>query len=52
MSQASTAQKNDAVMAIADYLDKHEAEIIKANEKDKEAARSAGLNEAMIDRLS
>ena len=52
MSQAPTAQKNEAVMAIADYLNKHEAEILEANEKDKNAARSAGLNEAMIDRLS
>jgi len=52
MFQAPTAQKNAAVMALADYLVQHEAEILKANEQDKEAARLAGLSEAMIDRLS
>ena len=52
MSRVPTAQKNAVVMALADYLNQNETEILEANERDQEAARSTGLSEAMIDRLS
>lgn len=47
----STEEKNEALAAIADYLLTRKAELIRANERDVAAARAAGVNENLIDRL-
>lgn len=49
---ASSELKNNALKAIADALCENSAEIIKANEKDLEAAKQNGMSEAMLDRLT
>ena len=49
---ASTATKNNALLAIADALCDNMEVIIAANQKDIAAARSSGISEAMIDRLT
>ncbi len=51
MRRATTAQKNAALIAIADALATQRAEILAANERDLAAARAANLSAAMIDRL-
>lgn len=48
---APTASKNRALAAIADELEAQSAVILAANAKDIAAARAAGTNEAMLDRL-
>lgn len=52
MARARTAEKNRALRTIAKLLIEREAEIRSANEKDLEAARAEGLNEAFVDRLT
>lgn len=52
MAKAPSLQKNEALAALANYLNKDEAKILEANERDQQAARLTGLSEAMIDRLS
>jgi glutamate-5-semialdehyde dehydrogenase len=52
MAQASTAEKNRALAAIADAIDRARAELMGANQRDLAAARRSGLDEALIDRLS
>jgi glutamate-5-semialdehyde dehydrogenase len=52
MAKASSLQKNDALMALADLLNQTETRILEANECDKQSARLNGLSEAIIDRLS
>ena len=47
----STAQKDAAILAIADGLFASRNELQKENQRDIEAARKAGLGEALIDRL-
>lgn len=49
---ASTATKNNALLAIADALCDNMELIVSANQKDISAARSSGISEAMIDRLT
>ncbi len=49
---ASTATKNNALLAIADALCDNMEMVISANQKDIAAARSSGISEAMIDRLT
>ena len=49
---ASTATKNNALLAIADALCDNMEMVISANQKDIAAARSSGIREAMIDRLT
>ena len=51
MAHASTETKNRALQAIADGLDYSETDVLTANKRDAEAARNAGLSEALIDRL-
>jgi len=46
-----TWQKNEALVILADLLDANRVEIQQENSKDIEAAKSAGLSRAMIDRL-
>ncbi|RRJ83563.1 glutamate-5-semialdehyde dehydrogenase [Aestuariirhabdus litorea] len=50
--KASTAQKNAALLATATALDSARTELASANQKDLEAGRSKGLDEAMLDRLA
>lgn len=51
MARATTAQKNQALRAIASALETSRQDILEANAKDVAAARSNGLDSAMIDRL-
>ena len=47
----NACQKNAALNAVADALDKNRASIITANKADVDAARAAGISESVIDRL-
>ena len=47
----NACQKNAALSAVADALDKNRASIIAANKADVDAARAAGISESVIDRL-
>jgi len=51
-AKASTEQKNNALQSIAKALERNKQQILQANEEDIQAARSDGLSEALIDRLS
>ncbi len=51
MGQASTAQKNDALLFAADELVAHIADIMKANGRDVDRAVAAGTSVSVIDRL-
>ena len=51
LAQASTQQKNDALVAAAKAIRAGVAEILAANAKDMEAARARNLSGAMLDRL-
>lgn len=52
VTSMSTVKKNEVLSAIADALRSHITEIIGANKLDIEAARTNGMSEAMIDRLT
>ena len=52
LANASTAQKDAALMAIAAALEARAAEILSANREDVEAARAGGMSPSMLDRLS
>lgn len=52
MMRVSTAQKNEALGAIAANLEKNAAAVFAANREDLAQARSNGLSAAMIDRLT
>ncbi|HTJ96837.1 MAG TPA: glutamate-5-semialdehyde dehydrogenase [Rhodocyclaceae bacterium] len=52
IARASTATKNNALLAIAANIKAREAELLAANAKDLEAARANGLEPAMVDRLT
>ena len=47
----NACQKNAALNAVADALDKNRASIIAANDTDVNNARAAGISESIIDRL-
>jgi glutamate-5-semialdehyde dehydrogenase len=47
----NASEKNRALAAVADALDKNRASIISANKADIDAARAAGMSESIIDRL-
>ncbi|HMM73156.1 MAG TPA: hypothetical protein PKC22_13220, partial [Rhodocyclaceae bacterium] len=51
LARASTRAKNRALMAIAASLRARGDELLTENARDLDAARSAGLEEPMIDRL-
>ena len=51
LATASTAQKNRALLLIADELEAHSATILAANAIDIELGRNAGLTDALLDRL-
>ena len=52
LANASTAQKDAALMAISAALEARAAEILSANREDVEAARAGGMSPSMLDRLS
>lgn len=47
----NASEKNAALSAVADALDKNRASIIAANQLDIDAARANGMSESIIDRL-
>ena len=51
LAVTSTANKNLALLAMADELESREQEILAANALDIQAGRESGLSEAMLDRL-
>jgi glutamate-5-semialdehyde dehydrogenase len=51
LAKASAEQRNRALCAMADSLEKNCKTILEANMKDVEAARVKGIKEALIDRL-
>ena len=51
LSQISTDQKNKFLTLLAEHLRNNSVTILEANQADIEQAQSAGLSEAMIDRL-
>jgi len=51
LAQATRAQKDAGLHAMADALAKAEAAVLEANQGDVAAARQAGTNAALIDRL-
>ncbi|TVP57734.1 MAG: glutamate-5-semialdehyde dehydrogenase [Halomonadaceae bacterium] len=52
MARATTGDRDRALKAIADALDQARESLVSANAKDLEAARAAGMEEAMLDRLA
>jgi glutamate-5-semialdehyde dehydrogenase len=51
MARATTAQKNNALEAIAENIIKHRQALAKANEEDLKAAKEKNLESALVDRL-
>ncbi len=52
LATASTAEKNTALMHIASAIRREKAALLAANAEDLVAARAAGLEAAMVDRLT
>ena len=52
LARASTAQKNNALLSVADALDRARPLLVEANERDLAAGRVAGLDSALLDRLA
>ena len=52
LATASTAEKNAALLAIAAAIRRDKAALVAANQEDLAAARTAGLESAMLDRLT
>lgn len=46
------AKKDTALLAMADAIESHEADILAANEQDLQAARENGMKESLVDRLA
>ena len=51
MGVLRTAQKNQALLAMADALLEHSEEILGANQLDMDRAKASGMRESMQDRL-
>jgi len=51
LARAAAEQKNGVLLALADQLGLQGAALLRANRQDVDAARAAGLSEAMLDRL-
>jgi len=51
MARATTAQKNNALVAIAENIQKHRAVLTKANAEDLKLAKEKNLDSALVDRL-
>jgi glutamate-5-semialdehyde dehydrogenase len=52
LARASSKQKNDALLKMAEAIKKRSKELIKGNAKDVAFAKKKGLSKAMIDRLT
>jgi glutamate-5-semialdehyde dehydrogenase len=52
MAAADTAAKNRALLAIADAIRRDAAKLLVANQQDMNAAKAAGMEAAMLDRLA
>ncbi len=52
LSVATSLQRKDALLAIADALESRSAEILLANAEDMKRGRESGLNSQLLDRLS
>ena len=52
LALTDTETKNRALLAIAETLLSRSAELLRANEKDVEAAKKAGISAALLDRLT
>ncbi|WP_434513885.1 glutamate-5-semialdehyde dehydrogenase [Dechloromonas sp. ARDL1] len=52
LASASTAEKNAALMHLASAIRRDKAALLAANTQDLDAARAAGLEPAMVDRLT
>ena len=52
MAKAETGAKNDALMTIAQAVERDVARLLDANRKDVDTARAKGLEAAMVDRLT
>lgn len=52
LAQATTAEKNTALLAVAAAIRREKAALIAANKLDLDAARASGLEPAMLDRLT
>jgi len=52
LARAQTDAKNAALVSAAESLRRREAEILEANRRDVEAAATAGVSKAMLDRLA
>ena len=52
LARAGTAAKNAALLATADALEKAQSALLAGNEKDLDAGREAGLDAALLDRLT
>ena len=52
LASTSTAEKNTALMALAAAIRRDKAALLAANAQDLDAARAAGLEPAMVDRLT
>ena len=51
LATSSTTERNQVLLNIADQLEKNLDLILKANQKDMQAAKSAGINSSLQDRL-
>ena len=51
IAKASTAQKNAALLAVAEAIDSSREPLMLANEQDMRAGREKGLDAALLDRL-
>jgi glutamate-5-semialdehyde dehydrogenase len=51
LARASSDQKNNALLAIANQLDNNRQAVLTANATDMENGRNNGLNDALLDRL-
>jgi glutamate-5-semialdehyde dehydrogenase len=51
MARATTAQKNNALAAIAETIIKHSSALTKANEQDLQSAKEKNLDATLLDRL-
>ncbi|MDO9317307.1 MAG: glutamate-5-semialdehyde dehydrogenase [Gammaproteobacteria bacterium] len=51
-ARATTAQKNAALLAMAESIQRHRGQIELANQRDLAAGREKGLDAAMLDRLA
>ena len=51
MARATTAQKNNALEAIAENIIKHKQALTKANQEDLKAAKEKNLEASLVDRL-